>query len=69
MAGFSAQVHDCPMPFALLQVAESQRGEFLPTESAGQQESKQRPITLALQPLLVWRLPECLRLFRSQPVT
>jgi hypothetical protein len=56
------------MPFALLQVAESQLGEFMPTESAGQQDGKQRAITFALQPLPVWRLPECLPLFRGQPV-
>jgi hypothetical protein len=56
------------MPFALLQVAESQLGEFMPTEAAGQQDGRQRPITFALQSLPVWRLPECLRLFRGQPV-
>jgi hypothetical protein len=30
------------MPFTLLQVAESQLGEFMATESAGQQDGKQR---------------------------
>src|ERR1051326_2679681 len=33
----AAQVYDCPMPFALLQVAESQLGELVATESRGQQ--------------------------------
>lgn len=31
----SAQVYDRPMPFALLQVAESQLGELMATETAG----------------------------------
>ena len=56
------------MPFALLQVAESQLGELVATESTGQQKGKQRPITFALQPLAVWCLPECLPLFGGQPV-
>jgi hypothetical protein len=60
---FSPQVHDCPIPFALPQVAESQFGRFMPTDSTGQQEGKQRPITFALQPLAVRCLPECLPLF------
>jgi hypothetical protein len=51
VTGFSAQIHNCPMPFALLQVAESRLGEFMATESAGHQDGKQRPITFALQPL------------------
>ena len=68
VTGLSAQVHDRPMPFALLQVAESQRGELMATESAGQQEGKQRPITFALQALAIWCLPECMRLLGGQPV-
>jgi len=31
----SAQVYDCPMPFALLQVAEGQLRELVGTESTG----------------------------------
>ena len=62
VTSLSAQVHDCPMPFALLQVAESQLGKFMPTESTGQSEGKQRPITFALQPRAVRCLPECLPL-------
>jgi hypothetical protein len=38
----SAEVYYRPMPFALLRVAESQLGKFMPTESTGQQEGKQR---------------------------
>jgi hypothetical protein len=37
VTGLSAQVYDCPMPFALLEVADSQPGEFEATESAGKQ--------------------------------
>jgi len=68
VASLSAQVHDGPMPFALLQVAESQFRELMATESTGQQKGKQRAITFALQALAVWRLPECMRLFGGQPV-
>src|ERR1039457_5206742 len=68
VASLSPQVHDCPMPFALLYVVESQLGEFVATESTCKQEGKQCPITLALQPLAVWRLPKCLPLFGGQPV-
>ena len=64
----SAQVYDCPMPFALLQVAEGQLRELVATESTGQQYGKQRPVAFALQPLAVWCLPECLPLFGGQPV-
>ncbi len=56
------------MPFALLQVAESQPGELMATESARQQDGKQSPITFALQSLPVWRLPQCLPLGGGQPV-
>ena len=34
----SAQVHDCPMPFALLEMAHGQVGELVPPESACKQE-------------------------------
>ena len=56
------------MPFALLQVAESQLGELMATESTGQREGKQRPITFALQALTVGCLPEYMRLLAGQPV-
>jgi len=58
--GLSAEVYDCPTPFALLQVAERQLGEFMATETAGQQDGEQSPITFALQSLPVWCLPECM---------
>jgi hypothetical protein len=35
------------MPFTQLEVAESQLGELMTTESAGQQEGKRRPITFS----------------------
>ena len=56
------------MPFALLEVADSQLGEFVATESTGQQYRKQCPITFALELLAVWCLPERLPLFGAQPV-
>src|SRR6516225_2247257 len=64
----SAQVHDCPMTFALLEMAHGQAGELVPTESARKQEAQQCPITLALHLLLVGCLPECLPLLGGQPV-
>ncbi len=69
MTSLSSQVNDRPMPFSLLKVADSQTGEFVATESAGEQYGKQRPITFALDLLAVWCLPECLTLFGAQPVT
>ena len=59
---FSTQVHDRPMPFALLQVAESQLADLMATESAGQQDTEKLAITFAPQPLPAWRLPKCLPL-------
>src|SRR5579862_1505504 len=69
VTSLSAQVNGCPMPFALLKVADSQAGEFMATESASEQYGEERPITFALHPLTVWCLPECLTLFGAQPVT
>ena len=40
VTGLSAQVHDGPMRFALLQVAESELCDLMATESAGQQQGK-----------------------------
>src|SRR5262249_28928113 len=60
VTGFSTQVHNCPMPLALLQVPERQLDEFMATESTGQQDGKQRSIAFALHPLPVWCLPQCL---------
>jgi hypothetical protein len=38
------------MPFALLQMVESQRGKLVTTKSAGKQQGEQGPIPFALQP-------------------
>src|SRR5215469_12118042 len=51
VASFSAQVHDCPVSFALLKVAEGQTGYFVATQSAGEQYRQERPIPFALDPL------------------
>ena len=40
VTSLSPDVHDRPLPFALLQVAESEIGELMATESTGQQEGK-----------------------------
>lgn len=64
----SAEVHDCPMSFSLLKMANGQAGEFVPTESASEQQRQECPITLALHLLVVRCLPECLALFGGQPV-
>jgi hypothetical protein len=55
------------MSFPLLEMADSEAGEFVAT-SACQQNSKQCPITFALDLLVVWCLPESLRLVGRQPV-
>jgi hypothetical protein len=56
------------MSFPLLEMADSEAGEFVATKSACQQNSKQCPITFALNLLVVWCLPESLRLVGRQPV-
>jgi hypothetical protein len=38
------------MPFALLQMVESQRGKLVTTKSAGKQQGEQGPIPFSLQP-------------------
>src|SRR5215469_7809658 len=57
-----------PMLFALLNVGQPELCSFAPSQTAGQQQCKQRPISLSLQPLTVWRLPQCLPLLWSEPV-
>src|SRR2546430_7196207 len=69
VTSLSAQVNDSPMSFTLLKVADSEAGEFTMMESACEQHGKQCPITFALHPLMVRRLPECLALFGTQPIT
>jgi hypothetical protein len=56
------------MPFTLLEVSESQRGELVATESTCQQQRKQRPITFPYQSLAIGCLPECSCLLGRQPV-
>jgi hypothetical protein len=50
VASLSSQIHNCPMPFALLQMVESQRGKLATTKSAGKHQGEQVPIPFALQP-------------------
>src|SRR5215469_9699285 len=69
VASFSAQVHDCPLPLALLKVVDGQTGYFVATQSAGEQYRQERPIPFALDPLAIRCLPEYLPLFGAQPVT
>jgi hypothetical protein len=56
------------MPFPLLEVAKGKRSDFVPTQSAGQQQGKKSPITFAFELFAVWRLPKRYRLFGRQPV-
>jgi len=63
-----AQIHDCPMPFALLEMANRQAGEFVATEPASKKYGKQCPISFPFDPLAVRRLPERLTLVGAQPV-
>jgi hypothetical protein len=68
VAGLPTQVYDCPMPLPLLEVRKGELGEFVPTESASQEQGEQCTITFALELVMLRRLPECLCLFRRQPV-
>jgi hypothetical protein len=56
------------MPLPLLEMAESQAGEFVASKPTGEQEGKQCSVTFALDLLAVWCLPKRLRLFSGQPV-
>jgi len=56
------------MPFALLEMANSQRRELVAPKSAGEQRPKNRPIPFALHLPAVWRLPKSLPLLGGQPV-
>ena len=42
-----AQIHDCRMPFALLEMANGQPGEFVATEPASEKYGKQCPAPFA----------------------
>ena len=50
------------MPFALLEMANGKRGEFVTTETASKKYGEQCPISLAFDPLAVWCQPERLTL-------
>jgi hypothetical protein len=64
----SAQIHDCPVPLALLQVINSQLGRLVTPQSTSKPEGEQRTVAFSLHPFLVWSLPECVSLFGRQPV-
>jgi hypothetical protein len=68
VTSLSSQIHDCPMPFALLQMVESQISELVTTESTGKQHGEQGTIPFTLQPLTLRGLPKRLPLFSRQPV-
>jgi hypothetical protein len=55
VTGLPAEVHNCPMPFALLKMANSQHRQFVPSKSAGEQKRKERPVTFTLHLLAVGR--------------
>jgi len=64
----SAQVHNCPMPFALLKMANGQHHQLVPPKPAGEQKCKKCPITFTLHLPAVGRLPQSLPLLGGQPV-
>src|SRR5215472_14945181 len=51
VAPFANQVHDRPVFLALLDVGQFELDRFMAPQSAGQHQSKQRAVTLALHPL------------------
>ena len=57
VTGLTVEVHDCPMPFLLLQVIKRQFGDLVASESASKQEGEQRTIAFALEPFPVWGSP------------
>jgi len=59
------QIYDCPMPFALLEMANRQRGEFVAVEPASEKQSEQSSIPFALSPFAIWCLPENVALVGS----
>src|SRR5215475_6014662 len=63
-----AEVHNCPMPLALLKMANGQHRQLMPPKPAGEQKCKKRPITFTLHLPGVGRLPQSLPLLGGQPV-
>jgi hypothetical protein len=53
------------MPFALLEMANRQRGEFVAAEPASEKQSEQSSIPFALGPFAIWCLPESVALVGS----
>ena len=65
VASLPPQIYDCPMPFALLEMANRQRGEFVAAEPASEKHAEQSSIPFALGPFAIWCLPESVALVGS----
>ncbi len=61
-ASFPAEVHNCPMPFALLRMPNCQHRQLVPPQAAREQECKKCPITFTLHLPGVGGLPQSLPL-------
>ena len=57
MTSLPTEVHNCPVPRALLKMANGQHSQFLPPKPAREQKCKKRPITFTLHLPAVGRLP------------
>ena len=68
VTSLSAEVHDCPMPFTLLKMANGQTAELVAPKPTGKQKCKKCPITFTLHLPAVGRLPQSLPLLGGQPV-
>ena len=68
MTCLATEVHDRPMPFALLKMAECQRRPLVPPQAASEENGKKCPIALTLHFIAVGCLPQGLRLLGGQPV-
>jgi len=57
VTSLSPEVHNCPMPLALLKMANGQHRQLVPPKPAGEQKCKKRPVTFTLHLPAVGRLP------------
>ena len=68
MTCLATEVHDRPMPFALLKIADCQRRQLVPPQAASEEKGKKCPIAFTLHFIAVGCLPQGLRLLGRQPV-
>jgi hypothetical protein len=60
VTGLPAEVHNCPMPFALLKMANGQYRQLVPPKPAGEQKCQKCPTTFTLHLPAIGCLPQSL---------